>query len=112
MVYNALVEQMDADEVRNLMRISPRTLRRDSMLAARGIRELLGSPRSRFAPAPARSPQGRGGRDDDRCQVQGCRAHATQLARVAGGKAIAVCARCREELAAVIAPALLVAASD
>ena len=67
MVYNAVIEQMDADEVRNLMRISPRTLRRDSMLAARGIRELLGSPRSRFAPAPARSPQGRGGLDDDRC---------------------------------------------
>jgi hypothetical protein len=112
MVYNARIEQMDADEVRNLMRISPSTLRHDSMLAARGIRELLGSPRSRFAPATARSPQGQGRVDDDRCQVQGCRGHATQLARVAGGRAIAVCARCREELAAVIAPALLVAATD
>jgi hypothetical protein len=94
------------------MDISAGILRYANTMAARLSLQPLGHPHPAAVGLTGRRHGGPGVSYGDRCLVHGCRSKATQWARSADGQGMAVCARCREELVAVLAPMVTAGALD
>jgi hypothetical protein len=85
------------------MDVSATAPRYANTFTARGVLERLSHPRpAALPPTTHRRPRGPVGSDGLRCQVQGCRSLAMKLVQGADMNSIAMCARCREELVALL----------